>query len=161
VLRSATVPLGWIIGCPLFGYISDRLGKRKPVIIGGALLLLVCFIWILFGRPGVFPPHVIGLLAGIASGAAMIPYTVIKECNPPEFSGTATGVMNFINFTFSAVMAPVFAQLLQRVSRGAEQKELAHYQIAFSPMLGCICLAIILALLLRETGPAAAVRSQV
>jgi MFS family permease len=161
VLRSATVPLGWIIGCPLFGYISDRLGKRKPVIIGGALLLLICFIWILFGRPGVFPPYVIGLLAGVASGAAMIPYTVIKESNPPEFSGTATGVINFINFTFSALMAPAFAQLLQRVSRGAEQKELAHYQIAFSPMLGCICLAIVLALLLKETGPATAIRSQV
>lgn len=131
---------------------SDRLGKRKPVIIGGALLLLASFIWILFGRPGVFPPYVIGLLAGIVSGAAMIPYTIIKESNPPEFSGTATGVINFINFTFSALMAPVFAQLLQHVSRGAQQKELTHYQIAFSPMLGCDCLAIVLALLLKETG---------
>jgi MFS family permease len=161
VLRSSTVPLGWIIGCPLFGYISDRLGKRKPVIISGALLLLASFIWILFGRPGVFPPYVIGLLAGIASGAAMIPYTVIKESNPPEFSGTATGVINFINFTFSALMAPIFSQLLQGISRSAEQKELTHYQIAFSPILGCVCLAIVLVLLLKETGPASEVSSQV
>ena len=36
VLRSATVPFGWIIGCPLLGFISDRIGRRKPVIIGGA-----------------------------------------------------------------------------------------------------------------------------
>lgn len=123
-------------------------------------MLLLCLVWILFGRPGVFPPYVIGLIAGVASGAAMIPYTVIKESNPPEFSGTATGVINFINFTFSALMAPVFAQLLQRISQGAEQRQLTHYQIAFSPMLVCVCLAIVLALLLRETGPAAAVRSQ-
>ena len=36
VMRSAAVPFGWIIGCPLLGFLSDRLGRRKPVIIGGA-----------------------------------------------------------------------------------------------------------------------------
>ena len=34
VLRSAAVPFGWIIGCPLLGWLSDRIGRRKPVIIG-------------------------------------------------------------------------------------------------------------------------------
>ena len=58
VMRTAAVPFGWIIGCPLLGFISDRLGRRKPVIIGGALLLFACLAWILFGRPGVLPPYV-------------------------------------------------------------------------------------------------------
>src|SRR6185295_4829680 len=94
VMRSATVPIGWIIGCPLLGFISDRIGRRRPVIIGGAVVLLACLAWILFGRANVFPPFTIGLLTGIASGAAMLPYTVIKEANPPELGGTATGVVN-------------------------------------------------------------------
>src|SRR3954451_7093157 len=81
VLRSATIPLGWIIGCPLLGFISDRLGKRKPVIIGGAVVLLACMTWILYGIPNVLPPYILGVMAGIGSGAAMIPYTVIKEAN--------------------------------------------------------------------------------
>src|SRR5262249_24331117 len=95
VLRSATVPFGWIIGCPLLGLISDRLGRRRPVIAAGALVLLACLGWILFGPTGVFPPYVLGIVTGIASGAAMLPYTVIKEANPPALSGTATGVVNF------------------------------------------------------------------
>jgi MFS family permease len=155
VMRSATVPLGWIIGCPLLGFISDRIGRRKPVIIGGAVVLLACLAWILYGRTDVFPPYVIGLVAGLASGAAMLPYTVIKEANPPQYGGTATGVVNFLNFTFSALLGPVFAGLLQRVSGGASEIELGHYQSAFAPLLFGVAIAILLALLLKETGPAA------
>ena len=105
VMRSATVPLGWIIGCPLLGFISDRLGKAEAGDHRGrGLCFLACLAWILFGRTDVFPPYVLGLVAGVASGAAMLPYTVIKEVNPPQFGGTATGVINFLNFTFSALL---------------------------------------------------------
>jgi len=154
VLRSASVPLGWIIGCPLMGYISDRIGRRKPVIIASAAVLLATMGFILYGPPGVFPPFTLGLIAGIASGAAMLPYTVIKEANRPEHGGTATGVINFVNFSLSALLGPVFASLLTRVSNGGE-RELIHYQEAFQPLIAGVALAIVLALFLRETGPAA------
>lgn len=151
VMRSASVPLGWIIGCPLMGWITDRLGKRRPVIIGGAAVLLVTLIVILYGPRGVFPPMLLGLIMGIASGAAMIPYTVIKEANRPEHSGTATGVVNFINFSFSAFLGPVFGALLTRVSTG-EERGLEHYQITFEPLIYGVAIAILLALILKETG---------
>jgi MFS family permease len=155
VMRSSAVPFGWIIGCPLLGFISDRLGRRKPVIMGGAALLLICLAWILFGRTGVFPPYVVGLVAGLASGAAMLPYTVIKEANPPQFGGTATGVINFLNFTFSALLGPVFGWILLSVSGGAGRMEKGHYQTAFAPLLLGVAVAIVLTFLLKETGPAA------
>ena len=154
VMRTAAVPFGWIIGCPLLGFISDRLGRRKPVIIGGAFLLLACLAWILFGRLGVLPPYAVALTAGVASGAAMLPYTVIKEINPPQFGGTATGVMNFLNFTFSALLGPVFGWMLQLLSGGAKTMQLEHYQMAFAPLLLGVVLAIGLAFCLKETGSA-------
>jgi len=155
VLRTAMVPLGWIVGCPLLGFISDRLGRRKPVIIGAATLLLACLAFILFGRTGAFPPYLLGLVAGIASGAAMLPYTVIKEANPPQFGGIATGVVNFLNFTFSALLGPVFAWLLQYLSGGSGAMQLEHYQMAFAPLLLGVAIAIALTFLLKETGKAA------
>jgi MFS family permease len=161
VMRSASVPFGWIIGCPLLGFISDRIGRRKPVIIGGAIVLLACLAWILYGRPDILPPYLLGLVAGLASGAAMLPYTVIKEANPPQFGGTATGVVNFLNFTFSALLGPVFGAILHRVSGGAAQMELEHYQTAFAPLLIGVVIAIVLAVLLKETGPAAHVSSAI
>jgi sugar phosphate permease len=155
VVRSATVPLGWIVGCPLLGFFSDRLGRRKPVILAGALVLLACLVWILYGPADVLPPYVLGLVAGLASGAAMLPYTVIKEANSPEVSGTATGVVNFLNFTFSALLGPVFGWILRAVAGGASPMTLEHYQTAFEPLLYGVGLAIVLTLVLKETGPAA------
>jgi hypothetical protein len=103
---------------------------------------------------GGLPPDVVGLIAGIGSGAAMLPCTVIKEANPPQMSGTATGVVNFLNFTFSALLGPVFGWILLSVSGGATTMTLEHYQTAFEPCLYGVGLAIVLTLLLKETGPA-------
>jgi len=93
---AATVPLGWMIGCPLLGFISDRLGRRKPVLIAGTLVLLGVVAWILFGNPAIFRGPMVGVLMGVASGAAMLPTTIVKEANPPQLAGSAAGVINFI-----------------------------------------------------------------
>jgi sugar phosphate permease len=122
------------------------------VIIGGALVLLLCLVWILYGRVGVFPPYLVGLVAGISSGAAMLPYTVIKEANPSQYGGTATGVVNFLNFTFSALLGPVFGWILRNVSEESGKMELSHYQTTFMPLLIGVIIAILLTLILRETG---------
>ncbi|MFL6857115.1 MAG: MFS transporter [Allosphingosinicella sp.] len=158
VLRSASVPFGWIIGCPLLGWASDRIGRRKPVIVGAALVLLAAMATMLFGSPALFPPFLLALVAGIASGAAMLPYTVAKEVNRAEHAGTATGVVNFVNFVLTALLGPVFAGLLIRASAGGE-RELVHYQQAFAPLILCVGAGAVAALFLRETGPAAAARA--
>lgn len=155
VIMAAMVPVGWMIGCPLLGFISDRIGRRKPVILCGAAVLLGILAWVLFGVPEIFRGPGVGILMGIASGAAMLPYSVIKEANPPELGGSATGVINFINFTFSALLGPVFGSRLVEVSEGNSTMQLEHYQAGFKPLLYGIGLALILSGFLKETGPAA------
>jgi MFS family permease len=154
VTLAATVPLGWMIGCPLLGFVSDKLGRRKPVILGGTVILLGLVGWVLFGSPEIFRGHAVGILMGIGSGAAMLPYTVIKEANPPELGGTATGVINFINFTFSALLGPVFGSRLVRSTEDSDVTALEHYQAGFKPLLYGLIVALILAFFLKETGPA-------
>jgi MFS family permease len=154
VTLAATIPLGWMIGCPLLGFISDRLGRRKPVIFGGTIMLLAVVSWVLFGNPAILRGATVGILMGIASGAAMLPYSVIKEANPPELGGTATGVVNFLNFTFSALLGPVFGARLVEMPEGDTNLALAHYQAGFQPLLYGIIVALILTIFLKETGPA-------
>ncbi|MGI4950518.1 MAG: MFS transporter [Janthinobacterium lividum] len=150
VNRATMVPLGWVIGCPLLGYIADKIGRRKPVLIAGAVLMLLAasaFVYL----PGVIPPYVLGLLLGIGSGAAMIPYSMIKEVNPDEVKGSATGAINFLVFTLSALVAPLYGLLLRSLSDGGKLS-LVVFQKASAFGIGGIALAIVLALFIRETG---------
>jgi hypothetical protein len=48
----------------------------------------------------------------------MIPYTIIKEVNADEVKGSATGAINFLVFTLSALMAPVYGWVVVHVSHG-------------------------------------------
>jgi MFS family permease len=154
VNRASMVPLGWVIGCPLLGYLADHLGRRKPILIGGALLMLVSGAGIFFLPAGVVPPYVLGLLLGIGSGAAMLPYTVIKEVNSDNVKGSATGAINFLVFTFSACLTPLYGKLLGHIAGGGTM-DMAVFRTAGAWLLGGIVIAIVLALFLRETGPRA------
>jgi MFS family permease len=92
-------------------------------------------------------------LFGIASGAAMIPYTIVKEVNPDEVKGSATGGINFLTFGVTALIGPIFADLLGK-GFASTQNHVAHFRASGIFWMGGIILAILLSLFLRETGHA-------
>jgi MFS family permease len=150
---AAMVPIGWVIGCPLLGYLSDRIGRRKPVLIGGALVMLAAGLAAIYVPVGTLPRYSVALLLGIASGAAMIPFSMMKEVNPSEVKGTAAGVMNFLVFVTTGIMSPFISRLMLP-AEGASMT-LAGFQVAFMPLVGGVVLAIVLSFFLRETGTSA------
>lgn len=154
VNRASMVPLGWVIGCPILGYISDKMGRRKPVLLAGIALMLAAGAAILYLPPNSLPPYLLGFLLGFGSGAAMIPYTIIKEVNPDEVKGSATGAINFLVFVMSAFAAPGYGWLLQKLSGGGPLTLDVFEKGGITLVIGTI-LALILALFLRETGAAA------
>jgi MFS family permease len=153
VARSSMVPLGWVIGAPLLGYLADRVGRRKPVLLAGIILMLISGVGITYLSPFI-PPYIGGLIFGIGSGAAMIPYTMIKEANPDNVKGSATGAMNFLVFSLSAFLAPVFGFALMHLS-GGKTLTLENFQQADTIWAAAILLSLVLTFFLRETGTGA------
>ena len=151
--RAATVAIGWAFGCPILGYAADRIGRRKPVIFAGSALMLAATLAIFYLPPETFPPYVLAFLLGFGSGAAMIPYSTIKEVNPDRAKGSATGAMNFMVFVLSALLAPAYGSWLQKLANGGPLT-----QDVFSKAGGVYVVAIMLAMIatvfIRETGSA-------
>jgi MFS family permease len=153
VNRASMVPLGWVIGAPLLGYVSDRIGRRKPVVITGALLMLLTTAAILYLPPETLPPYILGFTLGFGSGVAMIPYASIKEINPDRVKGSATGAINFMVFGISALVAPAYGWLLMKLMAGAPIT-LEVFEEGGTAGMVAIVIAIILAFFIKETGAA-------
>jgi MFS family permease len=151
--RAAAVAIGWVFGCPILGYVADRIGRRKPVVLGGAALMLAAALAIFYLPPETFPPYLLGFLLGFGSGAAMIPYSIIKEVNPDHAKGSATGAMNFLVFVMTALAAPAIGWWMQKLAGGAALT-LDVFVTAGSVYVGAIVVAVILTLFLKETGSA-------
>jgi MFS family permease len=153
VVIASMVPLGWVLGCPLIGWLSDRVGRRKPVIIGSAAFMILAACQIAF-KPLPIPVHVAMFLFGVASGAAMLPYSVIKEVNPDSVKGSATGGINFLVFGITAFLGPVYANHVGK-GIGTSANLHLHFQHGAIFWIACCAAAIVVSFFLRETGPAA------
>ncbi len=153
VLIASMVPLGWVFGCPLLGWLSDRIGRRKPVIIGSAAVMILAAAQLAL-KPLPIPVHVAMFVFGVASGAAMIPYSVIKEVNPDNVKGSATGGINFLVFGITAFLGPVYAKHIGKGIGNSLNLHL-HFQKGAFFWIVCCAAAIVVSFFLRETGPAA------
>src|SRR6478736_3980487 len=141
--RAAAVAMGWVFGCPILGYIADRIGRRKP-------LMLLATLAIFYLPPETFPPYLLGFLLGFGSGAAMIPYSIIKEVNPDHAKGSATGAMNFLVFVMTALAGPAIGWWMQKLAGGAALTQ-DVFVTAGSVYVAAIVVAAILTLFLKET----------
>ena len=97
--------------------------------------------------------YAIALVMGIASGAAMIPFSIVKEANPPEVKGSASGAMNFLCFMVTALLSPILQR--QLVPLPGQAETLSSFQHGLVPLAFGIVVAIMLSFFLRETGHAA------
>jgi sugar phosphate permease len=97
------------LGCLAAGSISDRMGRRRPVLQAGALLYLLVCLALLFlpWTPGAGALVLFGLL-GLSAGSFVVAYAHAKEVTAPAFSGMAIALVNTGLFLGTALFQPLF-----------------------------------------------------
>ena len=96
------------IGCVLVGSVSDRLRRRKPVVLVATHLYALTWLVWLWGPPVPQPAsYVLITLMGLGVAGFVLTWACAKEVNPPRLSGMATSVTNMGGFLAGAVLQPL------------------------------------------------------
>ncbi|MBA2650044.1 MAG: MFS transporter [Legionella sp.] len=89
--------VGSIIGCPVIGWLSDAQGKRKPIMIAGAIATLLTVIPLFMNMPLTqFSLSIIFFGLGFFTSTQVISYPLIAESNLSNNTGSATGIASVI-----------------------------------------------------------------
>lgn len=148
---------GFAVGCLLIGTVSDRIGRRKPVLFCTGLAC--CAIWLVW-LSGVRMPVAASLalfgLMGITTAAFTLSWACAKEVNPPQLSGMSTSIVNMGGFVSAALLQPIVGLIMDRGWDGAVVAGVRQYAPdTFTPalaLLAAIAVSGTLAsLFLRET----------
>ncbi len=155
-LTSALL-LAWGIGGPCFGWLSDRLGRRKPLYILGAVIALSGWSVIVF-FPGLPQSAltVLLLLTGLSSGAMTVSFAFAKESVPGRLAGTASGVVNMGTMMGPMLLQPAIGWVLDHrwegaLADGVRLYSARAYQTGFSLIIASGALALVLLIFTRET----------
>lgn len=150
--------IGLAVGALFFGWLSDRLGRRKPFIVGGALM--TCLLWAYFIL-GPWTPGWSGLtlcfLIGFIGSATSVAYIAAKETVLPHQAGMAMALVNTGLFLGVAIAQPALGWVLDLsweggLRQGARVYSLEAYRQALWLSVGLAGVSLMAALCSRETG---------
>ena len=149
--------LSFAVGSLFFGWFSDRIGKRKPLIVLSVAAYTIGWLWFMIGAwaPGVAGFLLFGLL-GFAGAGFVLTFATAKESAHPQLSGMAVSVVNTGCFIGTALMQPLFGYLADRswagtIENGTRIYAATDYHQGFMAMLVFAVLAFVASLTIKET----------
>jgi MFS family permease len=154
---NTTLLVAWAVGGPIFGALSDRIGRRKPLYVGGCVVVALC--WTLIILTPHLPVWLLVLLlavAGFASGCMVIGFAFMRESVPAHLAGTAAGLANMGVMLGPMLLQPAVGWMLDQrwqgeMLNGVRRYSPEAYQAGFSLMLIWAGLALLLILFTQET----------
>ncbi len=167
-IANSCLFMGFMIGAPLAGWISDRLKRRKLPMFIGAIVAAMIMMIVLY-VPGLNASQLNALMftLGLFYSVQALVFAVGRELSPQEAAGTAIAMTNMLVMIGAMFLQPVIGNLLDwsykhyqalennpsildQVTRHADYS--AHdYQVALSIIPVGILIAAVLTFFLKET----------
>lgn len=154
---NSMVFLGWLIGGPLIGYISDiTCSRRIPISIGCLLSALTISLVIYLPQMNINLLYLLLFLFGIFSSFEILCFAISRENNPDQLVATASSFTNLLTMTGGIVCQPLVGKILDLLWSGQTQGgdrvySAINYQCALTILPLAFLLGFVLTFWLHET----------
>lgn len=117
---NAMVFMGWLVGSPLMGFLSDRLKRRRfPLILNSFMAFIVSILMLTITHLSFQVACVLFFFFGFFCSAEIICFALGRENAPQELSGTAVAFVNLIVMAGGLIAQPLVGKLLDYCWTGA------------------------------------------
>jgi sugar phosphate permease len=148
------IPIGVIIGAPLFGWLPDRFGLNiKRMFTTITALYTFCWLAILvaFDQLGIFGFTIIFFAMGVTIGGFISSiWGIIREIAPADRLGLTSGIINPAPFLGVAIFQVLTGKILDRAGRVGELYTLSGFKSAFSVCLIGVVACLILSFFIKS-----------
>ncbi len=143
--------IGIALGCPLFGWLSQKCKKRKPFLIFSAVSMVILFYFIVYWPyPTIMMEYGLMFLMGILSSGYILAFIISDDIAPDGLKSTFMGFTNSCCLLTAPILQPLIGAAVDFFS-GNKMHTVMHYQKSLSIMMLVLFLAIILAFCIPET----------
>ena len=148
--------IGWGISGPLSGWLSDKIGRRKPLMIISALCgIVLTSLFVFYPQMDKSMAYFLFFTFGLTNTGVAIAYAVATEIQESNVVGTSIAFTNMISIFVGALMQPLVGRLVDLVSGAraynVETLVLSDFQAGLKILPLCSVIALILAFTVKET----------
>lgn len=154
---SSVMLICWAVANPVFGGFSDRIRKRKPAYLGGAIACAAGWAVMIYATGlSLAAFTAVAAVTSFATGCNVLAFAYARESVPAKQMGTVTATTNIGNMLGNVLLQPGIGVLLDRhwtgvLAKGARVYSVEAYQVGFALIVGWSIVSCILAALTTET----------
>ena len=148
-LMMSAIFIGWAIGGPSVGWLSDKLKTRKKLMSVSAMMSLLILSFVLYGPTLSEWVLLLGMfLYGISNTGVALSYAVAGESHSKAVVGMSVAFTNMVSILIGAIMQPVMGLMLDHFWSGKMEHHLRIYsRYAYHEVLFILPCALVIALL--------------
>jgi MFS family permease len=148
--------IGLAIGCPIAGWISDRIRRRIPIMRASVLLSLFLLSFALYlPNLSVITLFVLFFLYGVTNSGFVTAYAVASEINSREVAGTSMGFANMASVV-GASFQPIIGWFLDmqwsgELANGVPVYSAQAFRHSMIALPLCFAVALLVSFFIKET----------
>ncbi|MFO2772902.1 MFS transporter [Legionella pneumophila serogroup 1] len=148
--------IGWGISGPLSGWISDKMGRRKPLMIISAVCgVILISLFVFIPEMSQTTAYILFFVFGLTNTGVAISYAVSTEIHDRSVVGTSIAFTNMTSIFVGALFQPLVGRIIDIVSGprayNVETLLLSDFQAGLKLLPLCSLVALILAFTVKET----------